>query len=92
MSSPRSLLGPECDVQRLRVSFNVAAVGARLWLERKACGRVSIRDVQAGVSIPAGVAEWRPESIKDAPRRHRLSVGASSVDLDIEALSAAGEL
>ena len=30
MSSPRSLLGPECDVQRLRVSFNVAAVGARL--------------------------------------------------------------
>ena len=89
MSSPRRLLGPECDVQRLRVSFNVG----RCWceLKRKASDRVSIRD-QAGVTIPAGVAEWRPESIKDAPRRHRLSVSASSVDLDIEALSAAGEL
>ena len=89
MTSPRRLLGPECDVQRLRVSFNVATSWREL--ERKACGRVSIRD-QAGVTIPAGVAEWRPASIKDAPRRHRLSVSASSVDLDIEALSAAGEL
>ena len=89
MSLPRRLLAPECDVQRLQVSFHVG----RCWreLERKACDRVSIRD-QAGVTIPAGVAEWRPESIKDAPRRHRLSVSASSVDLDIEALSAAGEL
>ena len=65
MSSPRRLLGPECDVQRLQVSFNVG----RCWreLERKASDRVSIRD-QAGVTIPSGVAEWRPESIKDAPQ------------------------
>ena len=89
MSSPRRLIGPERDVQRLRVSFNVATSWREL--ERKACGRVSIRD-QAGVTKPAGVAEWRPGSIKDAPWRHRWSVSASSVDLDIEAISAAGEL
>ena len=89
MSSPRRLIGPERDVQRLRVSFNVATSWREL--ERKACGRVSIRD-QAGVTKPAGVAEWRPGSIKDAPWRHRWSVSASSIDLDIEAISAAGEL
>ena len=59
MSSPRRLLGPECDVQRLRVSFNVG----RCWreLERKASDRVSIRD-QGGVTIPAGV--WPSGGLK----------------------------
>eukprot|EP00964_Phaeocystis_antarctica_P005947 scaffold3248_cov92-Phaeocystis_antarctica.AAC.2 len=36
MSSPRRLLAPECDVQRLHVSFNVG--GCWRELERKAWG------------------------------------------------------
>ena len=54
------MLAPECDVQRLHVSFNVFNVG-RCWreLERKASDRVSIRD-QAGAALCSRVIEWRP--------------------------------
>ena len=57
MSLPRRLLAPECDVQRLHVSFNVG----RCWreLERKARERVSIRDREHAALCSGGV-EWRP--------------------------------
>jgi hypothetical protein len=47
MSSPRRLLGLECDVQRLNVSLNVGR--CRRELEKKGCCHASIRD-QAGVA------------------------------------------
>ena len=57
MSLPRRLLAPECDVQRLHVSFNVG--GCWRELERKACERVSIRDREHAALCSGGV-EWRP--------------------------------
>ena len=65
MSSPRRLPAPECDVQRLHVSFNVG----RCWreLERKACDRVSIRD-QANAAACTKVLDLRPASINELHR------------------------
>ena len=65
MSSLRRLLSPECDVQRLHVSFNVG----RCWreLERKACDRVSIRD-QANAAACTKVLDLRPASINELHR------------------------
>ena len=65
MSSLRRLLSPECDVQRLHVSFNVG----RCWreLERKACDRVSIRD-QANAAACTKVLDLRPASVKELHR------------------------
>ena len=65
MSSPRRLLAPECDVQRLQVSFHVG----RCWreLERKACDTLSTRD-QANAAACPKVVDLRPASIKELHR------------------------
>ena len=65
MSTPRRLIAPECDVQRLQVSFHVG----RCWreLERKACDSLSTRD-QANAAACPKVVDLRPASIKEHNR------------------------
>ena len=76
MSSPRRLLGPECDVQRLRVSFNVATSWREL--ERKACDTLSTRD-QANAAACPKVVDLRPASIKEHHRASCVPVMARRV-------------
>ena len=67
MSTPRRLIAPECDVQRLQVSFHVG----RCWreLERKACDSLSTRD-QANAAACPKVVDLRHASIEE---HHRAS-------------------
>ena len=76
MSSPRRLLAPECDVQRLQVSFHVG----RCWreLERKACDTLSTRD-QANAAACPKVVDLRPASIKEHHRASCVPVMARRV-------------
>ena len=67
MSTPRRLIAPECDVQRLQVSFHVG----RCWRERerKASNTLSTWD-QANAAACPKVVDLRPASIKE---HHRAS-------------------
>ena len=78
MSTPRRLIAPECDVQRLQVSFHVG----RCWreLERKACDSLSTRD-QANAAACPKVVDLRPASIKEHHRASCVPVMARRVAL-----------
>ena len=76
MSTPRRLIAPECDVQRLQVSFHVG----RCWreLERKACDSLSTRD-QANAAACPKVVDLRPANIKEHSRASCVPVIARRV-------------